>query len=556
MPTLFERLAARVAYYHARRTFHGFIRTLHQAESVQEAVLRAVLAQMSGSEFSRHHRLERVRKLADFRQAVPIMTYEDHWPYVERVAAGQATALFRRGTPIIMFATSSGTTARQKLVPVTPAFVREYRRGWNTFGLKLFTDHPQAVLRGILQSTGRYDSSRSPAGIPCGAITGLLARTQKGIVRRFYVGKPEIAHLESPPSRYYALMRLGAERDVAFAITANPATLIQLGRTMNLHAATIIRDVHDGQVDAAMVPDPLVRATLSAALRPNRQRARQLESIVARTGGLRPKDVWNLTFLACWTGGSMGHYLSRLPEWWGTLPIRDIGLLASEGRVSIPLADGTPAGVLDLRGSFLEFIPAEEWSSPNPATLRPHELDQGGRYVVVLTNFSGLCRYRLDDVVRVADRFEGVPVVEFLHRAGRVSSLAGEKLTEHHVAEAIQHACQRCGIQAFDFVLAPAWGDPPFYRLNCEVALPAGFDADLDAALGQQNEEYAGRRQSDRLGPVRIRRLPTGTFLQFDAQLVQTRGGSAEQYKRPCLFTNPGEDAERLPEAQPLPAAG
>ena len=59
---------------------------------------------------------------------------------------------------------------------------------------------------------------------------GLLAQTQKRIVRRFYVGRPEIAHISEPLARYYTLMRLAISRDVAFAITANPATLIRMAQ--------------------------------------------------------------------------------------------------------------------------------------------------------------------------------------------------------------------------------------------------------------------------------------------------------------------------------------
>jgi hypothetical protein len=60
---------------------------------------------------------------------------------------------------------------------------------------------------------------------------------QKRIVRRFYVGRPEISHVPDARARYYTLMRLGVVRDVAFAITANPATLIQMARTTRRNSA-------------------------------------------------------------------------------------------------------------------------------------------------------------------------------------------------------------------------------------------------------------------------------------------------------------------------------
>ena len=52
--------------------------------------------------------------------------------------------------------------------------------------------------------------------------------------------------------------------------------------------------------------------------RRNRKRARQLESIAARTGTLYPKDFWpELSLLAVWMGGSVGVYLPRLKEYYG-----------------------------------------------------------------------------------------------------------------------------------------------------------------------------------------------------------------------------------------------
>jgi hypothetical protein len=354
-----------------------------------------------------------------------------------------------------------------------------------------------------------------------------------------------VAHLRDPQSRYYALMRLGIARDVAFAITANPATLIQMARTANENSETLIRDVRDGTISERFVDDAHVQRALCAVLKPDPRRAARMEELRRRHGLLRPRDYWQLEFVACWTGGSMGHYLDRLADWWGPLPVRDVGLLASEGRVSIPLRDNTPVGVLDVTSGIFEFIPLENADADQPDTLTAREVEDGRDYVVVLTNTTGLMRYRLDDVVRVHGRMEGAPLIEFLHRAGRVASVAGEKLTENQAVAAVQAACARLSIPGFDFLLAPCWADPPFYRLNCTARLEPGFAASLDEALGQQNEEYASRRKSNRLGPMVLRQATPADFRALDERLQSGRRSTAEQYKRPCLLTSPGED-ERL----------
>lgn len=546
MASILEHLAARIGFVHANRVYGRFLNALRSPLEQQNNALDRALRLVRTSDFGKRHRLDRVHTPQDLRRAVPISTYEDYRPYVERVARGETRALFSRGERILMFATSSGTTALPKWVPVTRAFVDDYRRGWNTFGLKMLSDHPRAVLRDILQSSGRYDESHADAGIPVGAITGLLAKTQKRIVRRFYVGRPEIAHLATPEQRYYALMRLGIVRDVAFGITANPATLIQLARTVDTHREAIIRDVRDGTVSAEMIDDAAIRHLLERRLQPAPDRARELDALCARHDALRPRDYWRVEFLACWTGGSMGHYLDRLRSWWGDLPIRDVGLLASEGRVSLPLEDNTPVGVLDVTAGLFEFIPQDQAEAPEPETLLAHELEDGQDYVVVLSNTTGLLRYRLDDVVRVHGRFEQTPLIEFLHRAGRVASVAGEKLTENQVVAAVSEACRTIGRGELDFILGPCWDDPPYYRLSCVAGDDAELAEAVDAALCAQNEEYASRRKSLRLGAIRIRAVPPDAIMRMDERLMLARRGTAEQYKRPCLCLQPGDDDKLL----------
>lgn len=538
-----DRIAARLAFVHARRVFGRFERALRDVAGSQQRALRDVLNTVGGSDFARRHGLDRVRSVDDLRQAAPIATYEDLRATIDRVYAGEVGALFAPGTRVRMFATSSGTTAARKLIPVTDAFVRDYRRGWNTFGLKLLSDHPKAVLRGILQSSGRFDESYSPVGVPCGAITGLLARTQKRIVRRYYVGKPELAYLNDPAARYYALMRLAITRDVAFAVTANPATLIRLAETVHAERETLVRDVRDGTLSVEF-PDADVRGSLTAGLRPDAARARELEALAEARDPLRPCDYWKPTFVACWQGGSLGHYLPRLRSWWGELPVRDVGLLASEGRVTIPLEDDTPVGVLDVVGGVFEFIPAEMHEAEQPETLLPHELEAGRDYIVVLSNTSGLVRYRLDDVVRMHGFYYGSPRLEFRHRAGRVASVAGEKLTEQHVVSAFRQVAESLGVTHSEFVVFPEWSDPPVYRAFSTLPDSERLAAALDGVLAEVNEEYGSRRKSLRLGMLRHDVVRPEFFELMDSELIGRRGGASEQYKRPCLLTTPEEAAD------------
>ncbi len=541
MPGILDFFIARAAFLHVRGLYARFLAALSRPDAAQEHVLAELLRARADTDFARHFGLRGVKSVRDFRRAMPILTYEEHRPFISRVMDGDVRALFPPRTRIHMFATTSGTTSRPKFVPVTQRFVREYRRGWNTFGAKLMLDHPDAMLRPILQISGRVDESRTPTGLPCGAITGLLARTQKRIVRRHYVGSPLIAELDDTRARHYALMRFGVSRDVAFAVTASPATLIQLARVADESSETLLRDIRDGTLSPAMIPDASIRAALAQSLRPDPRRAAELDALRRAHGRLRPRDYWRLSFLGCWTGGTMGMYLDTLHDWYGDTPVRDIGLLASEGRVTIPLETGSASGALDVLGGYFEFIPVQSEADDNPPILTARELAPGAEYIVVLTNFSGLTRYRLNDVVRVEGRVGATPQLRFLRRAGRVVSLSGEKLTENQVVTAVENVCMRRAVPAFPFVVAPRWDDPPFYELLAEAAVPAGGADELDRELGTLNCEYASKRKSARIGMLRVTRIAPGALAAMDRLLLSQRQSRSEQYKRPCLIVLPEE---------------
>jgi hypothetical protein len=538
------RPIAYVAGLHARHQAAAFLAGHRQTRRRQDELLARLIAQHAATGFGRDHQFLKLKSYDDFRSAVPVRTYEALRPYIDRVFQGQTSALLPPEESVLMFAMTSGTTGEPKHIPVTRRFLADIRRGWNIWGSLAFDDHPEAWLRAILQISSPMNDATSPAGLPCGAVSGLLALTQKGIVRRMYVVPPEVSGLSDPPTKYYSILRCGVGRDVAFITTANPSSTIALIETGQAHVERLIRDVADGTFSP---PGPVSPAlTERLRFRPDRALARRLQAGVKADGALLPRHFWNLAFLANWTGGTLKLYLPRLRELFGGVPVRDIGLLASEGRFSIPIADGTAAGLAEITSNFLEFIPAEDRSATDPPILRADEVEVGREYFLVVTNWAGLWRYNLDDRVRVVDRHGQSPVFEFLCRGLHTASMTGEKITEHQVVEAMRCASDEMkspGVrEAVErFVFQGRFDRTPCYELRLEPA--EGLDAaamaeSLDRELGRLNMEYAGKRSSGRLGPIRVVLLPPGWFARTEADRIAARHGRGEQYKHQYLLTD------------------
>lgn len=547
--SLADRLLGAGARHHAAALLRRFMRSARDAARVQKRLLRRQLALNADSDFGRAHGFAKIRTYDEFVQSVPIQTYEDIRPYVDRVMAGDVNALLGRRQRVLMFAMTSGSTDQPKYVPVTRQVVKTTRRGWNVFGVKALLDHPDAVLRSLLQTVSPADERRTETGVPCGSISGLLGASQKRLVRKYYAVPSCVAMILDPEARYYTMMRFAVPKDVGFMVTASPATQLTLARSAESHAARLVRDVHDGTLSApGEIPDA-VAETLRRHLLPDPSTAARLDQSIRHCGALLPRHYWRLAFLANWTAGSMRLHLQDFPRYFGDAPVRDIGLVATEGRVSVCLRDGDPAGVLDVEGCFFEFVDAASGHGDSGTVYRCHELTVGAEYRVVMTTASGFYRYDIGDNVRVV-RYEGLaPVIEFLNRGEYSSSITGEKLTERQVVLAFDRACRGLGTSITTFVIAPVWGEPPFYRLHVDQSARAvdSIADEMDRVLGEVNFEYASKRKSGRLGPIVVNVLTAGTLARHDADRQRERGSANEQFKHRYIYANPGDDAVLTP---------
>ena len=527
-----------------RRNAREFLKATEHCRDTQQRVLHDLLKLNDGSRFQREHGLHRVRTVDDFRERLPIADFEYFRPYIEDVKQGDHAALLGSGNRLLMFTLSSGTTAESKFIPITRRFLNDYRRGWQIWGIRALDKHSQINGQTILQLSSNFDQFRTAGNTPCGNISGLVAAMQKRIVRSMFSVPVVVSQISDTTAKLYTALRLSmADPEIGMITTANPSTLIQMAKLGNELKQDLIRDIADGRLSPKIDVSPSVRSQLNRLVRRrNKTRAQQLESIVDRCGSLLPKDYWcQSRLLAVWTGGSAGAYLNSLRTWFGEVPIRDHGLSASEGRMTIPLEDGRSDGVLDVTTHFFEFIPVSQHGYESPDVLEAHELQQGEDYYILLTTSSGLYRYDIRDVVRCTGFCGTTPMLEFLHKGAHISNITGEKVSESQVANAVSATARQLGLALEHFTVAPVWGEPPEYQLLLEerdVGAPRMREmlvSCVDFNLQQVNCEYREKRGSGRLAPMSCVALADGTWDRFIANRISRVGGSLEQYKHPCL---------------------
>lgn len=485
-------------------------------------VLRDLLAFNSGTQYGKQHGFDRIRTLDDFRKAVPIQTYADLEPWIERAAGGEPGVL-TADLPAVFF-TSSGSTGAHKKIPVTPRFMRTtffpfYYAAWAPL-IEAFPDvlrHPAAVLNlkhDPIAAPPTTASGRPHVGasqVDFGSAFGEPLSAEPGTGAPWATLPVPVAaeeHLE----KMYLRLRLAVEYDVRCVIGINPAMVAALPYQLRLWWPRIVKDIRDGTLGGLPYGAP------------NAPRATELERLAGRHGVVRPAHIWpRMRALFCWTTGLASLYLPRLREEFGAyVSVLPAPVAASEGPVGVALDRHRSAGSLVVTAAVHEFADADEDLGPDTLTVGPEELEPGRDYHVVFSHVGGLYRYAVGDVVRVVDHQDGVPRVEYTGRGNTRSDHAGERLRDAQVIRALQHALDATGLELHNAAcrVTTASQTPAGYEFAVAATTPwsdeerTRLTARLDEALGRESAGYRGARARNRLAAPTVRTLHPEAFLR------------------------------------------
>jgi hypothetical protein len=107
-----------IASWFLKQRIHQIELFLKYPNEVQEELLMNLIRNSEETVFGKQYDYESIKSYQTFTERVPISTYEDLEPYIERTRKGEQNVLWE--TPIKWFAKSSGTTnAKSKFIPVS-----------------------------------------------------------------------------------------------------------------------------------------------------------------------------------------------------------------------------------------------------------------------------------------------------------------------------------------------------------------------------------------------------------------------------------------------------
>jgi len=446
-----------------------FAHSLRHPAHAQATVLKRLTRLARQSSYGRHYGIETP---PDFLRRLPIVSFDDLTPWVERVTRGEPDVLL----PGIVrqFEPTSGSAGQSKLIPYPPTLLQSFRRMFVLWVGDLLRHDP-----GLGQ--GRFYFSISPRfhlashSIAAGSQVGFesdadyLGRWLKPWLDPFFVQVPDAAAARDAESFKQAVsVALLKARDLESISIWNPTYLLILFDWISANRQDLL-------------------TANGPALHPDTRQALAETTIDWRR-------IWpSLRLVSCWRDGHAQAVAERLQDCLPDVRFQGKGLLATEAPLTIPLT-GVTGGVPLLDDVYFEF------ETDDGHWLGLHELKMGESYQVIVSQMGGLYRYRLGDVVQVVGRIAQTPTLAFLGRGRLVSDLVGEKLSETLIRAEVSKLLPDDASVA-SFVPCRIGGDRYCLVMDhCSqdtVALAAHIDAQL-----LNSHHYRLARELGQLGPI------------------------------------------------------
>jgi hypothetical protein len=462
-----------------------FLGAWHTIKSVQERLLGNYLRKNQDTNFGKEHTFAAIHDVETYRKRVPIRTYQDFLPYIEAIQQGQPRIL--TAEDVRYFLPTGGTTGT-KLIPYTTALKREFQNALAPWLVDVVRTFP-AILNGktywSITPPGNRLKKYKEQPIPVGFEEDSAYFGWKGyLLGNLFAAPSWITRLHSIDNfRFLTLYFLLREQNLRWLSIWSPTFFLVLLDELERRAESLCAAIHTG------IPQLPEREELPVVwpVTPMKVRAKSLEQFLALPPVERYGKIWpHLSFMSLWQDAYARYPAQQLARLFPNTYFQGKGLLATEGVMTIPLHDAHGC-IPAFTSHFFEFVQDDQ------ETRGVWELAEGQTYSLLLTTGGGLYRYAIGDLVTVTGFYRNLPILRFVGRQGRFSDLAGEKLVEQFVNEALECVLKSSPIDFSFLLVAPEEWEVQHYSpaLNPERK-PSGFSETLRVSMQLNNAGSRG----------------------------------------------------------------
>ncbi|MFI8603252.1 GH3 auxin-responsive promoter family protein [Cellulophaga baltica] len=446
-----------IASWLLKKRYHQIELFLKYPEEVQQEVLMQLLSFAKDTEIGRKHEFGSILSYRTFASRVPVTSYEEMEPDIERTRRGEQNIFWPTG--IKWFAKSSGTTnAKSKFIPVSTEALEDchYKSGKDLLCLYLNNNENSQLFTGKSLRLGGSKELYEDNGTFFGDLSAILIDNM-----------PFWAELSSTPSNKVSLMSEWESK----------------------LKAIIKESTQENVTSLAGVPSWMLVL---------------LNNVIEDTGKDHLFQVWENLEVYFHGGVSFNPYKEQYKK---LLPRKSFNYYeiynASEGFFAIQDRNNSDELLLMLDyGIFYEFIAMDTYYDEEQKIVPLWEVQKNKNYAIIITTNAGLWRYKIGDTIK----FTSISPyrIKVTGRTKHHINVFGEELIIENAEEALRNTCMKTDSEIKDYTAGPifmAGREKGGHEWIIEFRKPpkevAYFTEILDNALKSLNSDYEAKRYNN-----------------------------------------------------------
>jgi phenylacetate-coenzyme A ligase PaaK-like adenylate-forming protein len=446
-----------IASWFLKKRFHQIELFLKYPVEVQEELLHNLLVKAKNTEIGKEYDFSSISTYREFANRVPVSTYEDNEPRIERARRGETNIFWPK--PIKWFAKSSGTTnAKSKFIPVSQESLEDchYAASKDLLCMYLNNNPESQLFVGKGLRLGGSKELYRENGTVFGDLSAILIDNM-----------PFWAEFSSTPSNEISLM-------------SDWETKMQ---------AIVDGTINENVTSLAGVPSWMLVL---------------LNNVMDTTGANNLFEVWPHLEVYFHGGVSFEPYVEQYKK---LLPGDSFKYYeiynASEGFFAIQDQNHSNELLLMLDyGIFYEFIPMSTFGTSDQKIIPLSEVEAGENYAIVISTNAGLWRYMVGDTVRFTST---KPYrIRVTGRTKHHINVFGEELIIENAEAALRKVTELTKTEIVDYTVAPIFmegKEKGAHEWIIEFKKPpedfANFSKLLDLSLQEVNSDYEAKRYNN-----------------------------------------------------------
>ena len=525
----------------------------------QKKTLKKILSRNKNCEIGKKYNFKDIHSIEDYQRMVPLSSYDDYVPYVERMIHGKEKKLMFSG-PNIRYCSSSGSVGKPKILP------KSIKDLWNMqcIGFSCSVATSAHYLKKVKKV--KMPSQMGPLvliltghpledGKMCNGAAQIPLTYLKPITPFFCTSPNSLLYPEHEDliDTSYLQLRFALENRKVSYIGSLVITLVTtMFDYLKDNWEMLCDDIEKGIINPGIRITPELKKEYSRKFKPNPKRAAELRKEFEKgfSDPIAPRIWPKLTWAYGMVGSNLKVYVDKIRKYIGyDIPIHGMGFAAAEGFFAKATELDSDDGVLLPHCLFFEFLPVnddEEEPDENVTPVLIDNLETGKKYELVVSNFSGLYRYRMEDIIKVTGMHNNTPMIEFLYRRNLGMNLANEKTTTEMVDLAARQTAEEMDNEFVGHSLYADYStNPPRY---CMLAEPVNTVSEedrqkyidiLDEKFKEFNEKYFKYRRWGMINRPEVLFLKPKTYRGYNDYLI-SQGKVLNQIK-PVTIINSEE---------------